>query len=146
MLSAACKDSIRAMIYIANLSRQPKYKNKFISIHKIAKDLGLSFYFLSKNFQKLVKAGLLASHRGPNGGVRLIKRPSEIKLIDIVQVIDGMDFFHTCILGFEECSDTKPCTIHNLWAEKRESIFRMFEDTTLEDAIQNIEKFENVKV
>jgi len=146
MLSAACKDSIRAMIYIANLSKQKQFKEKFVSIHKIAKDLGVSFYFLSKNFQKLVKAGLLESHRGPQGGVRLLKKPSEIKLLDIVAVIDGMAFFHNCILGFEECSDTKPCSIHNLWADKRTEILRMFEETTLEDAIRNIEKFENVKV
>ncbi|NPA58419.1 MAG: Rrf2 family transcriptional regulator [Aquificae bacterium] len=146
MLSAACKDSIRAMIYIANLSKQEEFRDRFISIHRVAKDLGLSFYFLSKNFQKLVKAGLLQSHRGPHGGVKLLKKPSEIKLIDIVAVIDGMDFFKTCILGFEECSDTNPCTIHHLWADKRAEIYRMFESTTLEDAINNIEKFENVKV
>ncbi|HHG75576.1 MAG TPA: Rrf2 family transcriptional regulator [Persephonella sp.] len=145
MLSAACKDSIRAMIYIAKLQKEG-FKEKFISIHKIAKDLGLSFYFLSKNFQKLVKAGLLESHRGPQGGVRLLKRPSEIRLIDIVKVIDGMEFFNNCILGFEECSDENPCTIHNLWAKKREEIYNMFSCTTLEDAIKNIDKFSNVKV
>ncbi|SNZ10368.1 transcriptional regulator, BadM/Rrf2 family [Persephonella hydrogeniphila] len=145
MLSAACKDSIRAMIYVAKLYKEG-WKDKFISIHKIAKDLGMSFYFLSKNFQKLVKAGLLESHRGPQGGIKLIKKPSEIKLIDIVAVIDGMDFFNRCILGFEECSDQNPCTIHHLWADKREEIYRMFSSTTLEDAIKNIEKFENVKV
>ena len=145
MLSAACKDSIRAMIYIAKLQEEG-YREKFVSIHKIAEDLGLSFYFLSKNFQKLVKAGLLESHRGPQGGVRLLKKPSEIRLIDIVGVIDGMEFFSNCILGFEECSDQNPCTIHNLWAEKREEIYNMFSSTTLEDAIRNINRFSNVKV
>ncbi|WP_457625270.1 RrF2 family transcriptional regulator [Persephonella sp.] len=145
MLSAACKDSIRAMIYVAKLYKEG-WKDRFISIHKIAKDLGMSFYFLSKNFQKLVKAGLLESHRGPQGGIKLIKRPSEIKLIDIVAVIDGIDFFNRCILGFEECSDQNPCTIHHLWADKREEIYNMFSSTTLEDAIKNIEKFKNVKV
>jgi len=146
MLSAACKDSIRAMIYIANLSKEDTYKDRFISIHKIARDLGLSFFFLSKNIQKLVKAGLLQSHRGPQGGVKLLKEPSQIRLIDIVAVIDGMDFFKTCILGFEECSDTNPCTIHNLWADKRQDILKMFENTTLEDAVKNIQQIENIKV
>jgi len=145
MLSAACKDSIRAMIYIAKLQKEG-YRDRFVSIHKIAEDLGLSFYFLSKNFQKLVKANLLESHRGPQGGVRLLKKPSEIRLIDIVEVIDGMEFFDHCILGFEECSDQNPCTIHHLWAEKRKDIYNMFSSTTLEDAIKNIDKFSNVKV
>ncbi|WP_029520894.1 Rrf2 family transcriptional regulator [Persephonella sp. IF05-L8] len=146
MLSAACKDAIRAMIYISNLSRKKEYADKFISIHKIANDLGISFYFLSKNLQKLVKAGLLISHRGPSGGVKLIKKPSEIKLLDIVEIIDGMDFFSTCILGFEECSDENPCTVHNLWAAKRQEIYELFKNTTLKDAAENIEKFENIKI
>lgn len=146
MLSAACKDAIRAMIYISNLSQKKEYTGKFISIHKVAKDLGISFYFLSKNLQKLVKAGLLESHRGPTGGVKLAKEPAEIKLIDIIAVIDGMDFFYTCILGFEECSDENPCTVHNLWATKRQEIYELFNNTTLKDAAENIEKFENIKV
>lgn len=145
MLSAACKDSIRAMIYIAKFFYK-KSNNRYISIHKIAKDLNISFYFLSKNFQKLVKAGLLESHRGPTGGVRLSKPPSEIKLIDIVSIIDGLDFFHNCILGFEECSDENPCTIHHLWADKRKEIYEIFQRTTLEDAIKNIKKFQNIKI
>ena len=146
MLSAACKDTIRAMIYISALSKKKEFAGKFISIHKIAQDLNMSFYFLSKNLQRLVKAGLLKSHRGPTGGIKLNKEPSQIKIIDIIAIIDGMDFFNKCILGFEECSDENPCTVHHIWSTKRQEIYELFKTTSLQDAAENIEKFENIKI
>ncbi len=141
MLSAACKDAIRAMVYIVNYQG-----DKFVSIQEIAKDLNLSFYFLSKILQKLVKAGFLESHRGPKGGVKLAKNPSEITLLDIVETIDGDTFFTECILGFKECSDVEPCAIHEKWAEKREQIYRMFKETNLEEIEKEIENKINIKL
>jgi Rrf2 family protein len=141
MLSAACKDAIRAMVYIVNYK-----KEGYVPIQEISKELNLSFFFLSKILQKLVKAGFLESHRGPKGGVKLAKRPSEISLLDIVEAIDGDTFFTECILGFKECSDTEPCAIHEKWAEKREQIYRMFKKTNFEDIERKLEKNINIKL
>jgi Rrf2 family protein len=143
MLSTACKDAIRAMIYIA---KKQQDKNDFISIKEIAKELNLSFYFLSKILQKLVKEGLLESYRGPNGGVKLSKDISDISIYDIIVSIDGDNIFKSCILGFEECSDTKPCAIHNRWTPERERLFNLFKNTTLEEIEEEIEKKVNIKI
>ncbi len=141
MLSAACKDAIRAMVYIVN-----HQKDDYVSIQEIAKDLNLSFFFLSKILQKLVKAGFLQSHRGPKGGVKLAKNPSEISLLNIVETIDGDSFFSECILGFKECSDIEPCAIHEKWAEKRKEIYEMFKNTNLEEIEKEIENKINIKL
>lgn len=143
MLSAACKDAIRAMIYIA---KENKKENRFISIREISKKLNLSFYFLSKILQKLVKDGFLESYRGPNGGVRLIKNLNEINLLDIIASIDGLNVFTNCILGFEECSDDHPCAVHDKWADKREAIYNMFKNMSLEDIEEELEKNTNIKL
>jgi len=143
MLSAACKDAIRAMIYIA---KENKKEKRFISIKEIAKELNLSFYFLSKILQKLVKDGFLESYRGPNGGVKLTKDLKDISLLDIIASIDGLDVFTNCILGFEECSDDHPCAIHDKWADKRETIYNMFKESTLEDIEEEIERKMNIKL
>jgi Rrf2 family protein len=141
MLSTACKDAIRAMIYIAKNN-----KDEFISINEIAKELNLSFYFLSKILQKLVKGELLKSYRGPNGGVKLAKPSDSIKIIDIIEIIDGTNFFNECILGLEKCSDENPCPIHYMWADKREEIQKMFENTTLKDIVEDISKLKHIKL
>jgi len=142
MLSTACKDAIRAMIYITKNSKEDEY----LSINEIASDLNLSFYFLSKILQKLVKGGLLKSYRGPNGGVKLAVPADSIRIYDIVALIDGEDFFNECILGLDECCDHNPCPIHNLWMDKREAIYNLFVNTTLQDVVEDISKLENIKL
>ncbi|RMA93345.1 RrF2 family transcriptional regulator [Hydrogenothermus marinus] len=143
MLSTACKDAIRAIIYIA---KENKKENRFISIREISENLGLSFYFLSKILQILVKDGFLESYRGPNGGVKLKKDLKKISLFDIIKSIDGTELFESCILGFKECSDSKPCAIHNMWKEERDRLYNMFKNTTLENIEENLEKETNIKI
>ena len=44
---------------------------RFVSIRRMADELDISFHFLTKILQSLTSEGLLISHRGPKGGVRL---------------------------------------------------------------------------
>lgn len=143
MITESTKDSIRAVVYIA-LYREDR---EFISIKEIANSLNLSFYFLSKNLLKLVKAGILESFRGPRGGVNFKKDPREIKLIDIVAAIDGTSIFESCLLGFKECSDSNPCVVHENWASQRQKLYQMF-DVSVEDIVRDIRsgKLKNIKI
>jgi DNA-binding IscR family transcriptional regulator len=59
--------------------------------------------------------------------------PKEIKIIDIIRSIDGNKSFEECILGFEHCSDEKPCPLHSKWAEIREQIIKMFSEKSVAD-------------
>ncbi|OQX68925.1 MAG: hypothetical protein B6A08_08025 [Sorangiineae bacterium NIC37A_2] len=45
--------------------------------------------FLEQIFQDLKRAGIVASKRGPQGGYMLAREPSEIRLGDVVEVIEG---------------------------------------------------------
>jgi len=144
MLSTACKDALRAMIYIAK--QKLNGRDKYISINEIANELDLSFYFLSKILQQLVKAGFLESYRGPNGGVKLAKDPEDIKIIDIVATIDGLSFFTDCVLGLDECCDENPCPLHQKWVDKREDIYELFSGTSLKDILEDINKLKYVKL
>ena len=60
------------------------------------------------------------------------RKPINIKLIEIVEVIDGLDVFKICVLGFPDCGDEHPCPVHNTWGEIRDKTFQMLNDETLE--------------
>jgi Rrf2 family protein len=45
--------------------------------------------YLEQIFQKLRRAGLVTSKRGPGGGYRLARRPDEILLSEVVQAVQG---------------------------------------------------------
>lgn len=143
MLSESAKDSIRAVVYMAIHTEE----KKFISIKEIANNLGLPFYFLSKNMLKLVKAGLIESLRGPKGGVKFKKSLEEIKLIDVVAAIDGVSMFEKCALGFKDCDDKNPCVVHHRWSKEKHRLYDMF-NVSVGSIVREIKsgKVQNVKL
>lgn len=127
MLSASCKYGIRAAAYLAHEAGTGTY----VPIHKIAKDLGISFHFLTKILQTLTQDNILISHRGPSGGVILARPAKAITVLDIMQSIDGPELFSTCILGLPRCNDKQPCALHTRWGKERERLAGMFGRLTL---------------
>ena len=126
LLSKSCEYGIRASLYLA--ARQ---EDGYVSIGEISKELGISFHFLTKVFQKLTQAGLMTSYRGPNGGIALARPAQNIRLLDIYLAIDGPALFTECVLGLPGCGNQKPCPMHDQWAEQRARLEAMFTDTTL---------------
>ncbi len=118
---------LRALIYVASKNEQ----DKFVSIGEISEELDISFHFLTKTFQILTKNGLLASHRGPQGGVILRKPMKDIFLIDIVHILEGEDFFDKCLLGLPGCGQHEPCPVHAFWKDVKGSLKKEFEETSL---------------
>lgn len=128
LLSSACVYGLRASLYLASLKA-----NSFISITQIGEKLDISRHFLTKVLQQLTDAGLMESMKGPKGGVRLAHPADEVKLLEIVAAIDGMDVLTECVLGLPGCGSARPCPLHNQWAETRDNIRKMLESNTLRD-------------
>lgn len=131
LLSSACVYGIRASVYLATVS-----SDSYVSITKISDDLEISRHFLTKVLQQLTEAGLLESHKGPRGGVRLTRSPGDIHMIEIVAAIDGMDILTECALGLPGCGVEKPCPIHDKWAGARDEIRVMLADTSLAELVK----------
>ena len=56
---------------------------------RLAALLELGAAYLNKQLQALVKAGIVASTSGPRGGFTLAKEPAQIRVLDIVEAIEG---------------------------------------------------------
>ena len=83
MLSSSTVYAIRASIYIA-----AHKEGEYIAISEIAKQLDISFHFLTKILQKLTQDKLMRSYRGPNGGVAFTRSLDKIFLTDIFRIKD----------------------------------------------------------
>ncbi len=127
VLSQACINGLRALLYMASQNRQSGYTG----IRDMAKDLNISFHFLTKILQVLTQKGILLSYRGPNGGVALNVSPEKLVLLDIVHLFEGQDFFDTCLLGLPGCGEKKPCPVHEFWKHTKAALECEFETTTL---------------
>jgi Rrf2 family transcriptional regulator, iron-sulfur cluster assembly transcription factor len=135
MISNTCKYAIRAVIYLG----YKEEKNINTGIKEIAKELDIPMPFLGKILQTLAKQKLLISTKGPNGGFHLGRLPKDITIVDIIEVIDGLDSFKNCFIGIQSCSSgEKPCATHSTYAPLRDEIFKLFRTSTIEDYLVDI--------
>lgn len=133
LLSKTAEYGIRAVLYIALNQTRAKNFQRRLTTKDIAKNLKVPYHFLAKVIQKLVKAGIIHSKRGKNGGFILKKTPGKVKLLDIFVALEGEDLLKNCVLGLPNCSDKSPCPVHSYWKSIREEIKRMLSDKTLKE-------------
>ncbi len=109
MFSKSCQYAIQAVIYIACNGDG----HKAIRLKEIAQAQDLPTHFLGKIMQDLVKKKILTSTKGPNGGFRLARNAEDIVLMDVYDIVDGIETFDNCVIGFGTCSDVCPCPLHS---------------------------------
>ncbi len=140
MLSNTCKYAIRALIYLAKNAEGEKK----IGIKKISEDLGIPSPFLGKILQSLAKKKILASTKGPHGGFGLGMKPGKIRLYDIVQIVDGDDFFNNCLIGLEPCNHTgeidHKCPVHKRFGSIRAELVTLFKDTSMTAILNDMDE------
>lgn len=94
---------------------------------------GLPRDFVAKIFQKLVRAGILRSAKGRGGGFALARPQHEIRLLDIVEAVEGPQLLDACVVGLEKCNDAMPCAQHDLYKPIRQRLKDYLTTTTLAD-------------
>lgn len=126
VFSKSAEYGLRATLFLVAFEH-----DSYVSMKVIGEELDISVPFLTKIFQKLTKAGILKSSRGPKGGVALARSAEEITLREIVEAIDGPAIFTECVLGLPGCGERNPCPIHDEWSKVRARLKRLFESRTL---------------
>lgn len=135
MLSNTCKYAIRAVIYLGFHEDQ----GAKIGIRKISKDLEIPTPFLGKILQTLARHHILSSTKGPNGGFGLGMAADEIHLMDIVEIIDGMDGFNKCAISVRYCNEMDHlCALHTRYSKMREELKSIFQAETIEKLVNDI--------
>jgi len=104
-----------------------------ISIKSIAERQEISLHYIEQLFVKLRRAGLITSVRGPNGGYLLNKPPSDIRIGDIIRVVEGSIAPVYCVDMDGECKRADICVARLLWMKVRDKIAEVLDSTTLED-------------
>ncbi len=124
------KTSEYAIRVLSYLKLNSEDLHSALSLHK---RLNIPYKYLTRILTDLEKKGLVLSLRGRNGGFRLAKKPSDIKLKDILEATGENTDTSRCILGFETCDDSNPCLLHDRWLEAKKDLEKMINETSLED-------------
>ena len=135
MLSKTAKYGIKAVIFIAHQSLQQKR----VGVPEIALGIEAPQHFIGKIVQQLAKFGVLSSIKGPNGGFEMSEKQRKATNIrTIVEILDGPDLYTKCGLGLENCSASKPCPIHEAYAEVRHKIISMHTNASVDEMANDI--------
>ena len=82
----------------------------------------------------LVRAGLVANHRGRLGGYSLALPPDEVSLLAIIEAVEGESRRRTCVLRGGPCGrDGSTCDVHDAFASAQEQAIGALAGTSLAD-------------
>jgi Rrf2 family protein len=136
MLSNSSKYALKAVLYLA-VHANAAHK---IGAKDLAQPINVPRAYLSKLLQELSRHQLVSSAKGPHGGFYLSEENLKVRLIDIINVLDGEDRLTSCMLSLEKCNADHPCPMHKLLGNTKTNFLHRLEHTTVADLVSDIQK------
>jgi len=115
------------------LSHIAKYPSRFHTASSLSEELKIPGHYLRTVLTSLAKKKIIVSRKGRGGGINLRKPASQIMLWDIIVAVEGKKLFLTCVFGFSKCPLHKQCQLHEIWADSKEKMIKLFSSITLSD-------------
>jgi Rrf2 family transcriptional regulator, cysteine metabolism repressor len=95
---------------------------------------GVPLRFLEQQLAQLHKAGLVESFRGAGGGCRLARDASAIRVVDVVDAMEGPHFPMFCLEPENHtCVQDSRCGLQGLWGDVHTAVREVFERTSIQD-------------
>ena len=130
-LSTRARYGTRALLDLA-----VHYSEEPVSLKDIAKRQQISLQYLEHLMTPLIAAGMVRSVRGPKGGVLLAKIPEDIKLSEVIQLLEGSTAPVDCVDNPKLCSRSGLCVTRDVWDELKKAIDGVLEGMTLQNMVE----------
>ena len=126
LYSRSAEYAIRAFV---NLAQVPD--GSYAMVKQIAAEEEIPAHFLAKILQELARKGMLCSNRGPSGGFSLRIPAAKIKLLDLVEALDGN--------ALAESLNQTPWILDS-WKDLHSRIMNYLECNTIEDVAEALDR------
>lgn len=125
--------ALRVLIYVA---ARP---DTLVSASTIAEAYAISSDHVAKAAKTLTRHGFLHAVRGAGGGVRLAKKPSEIRVGAVVRLFELERAPVSCLRdgSSASCVIEPACKLRQLFQRAESAFYRELDQRTLEDLIEN---------
>ncbi len=130
-LSTRGRYATRASLYLAMHAGEGP-----ISLKVISEDQEISVKYLENIMRMLSAKGFVVSSQGKGGGFTLAKKPSDIRLIDIVRTTEGSLAPVLCVSRPDICDRVKCCSVRDIWGDLGEHIIEYLSSMTLADMVK----------
>ncbi|WP_447528349.1 SUF system Fe-S cluster assembly regulator [Vreelandella sp. TE19] len=117
-----------AAVVMAQIARYPEVPHAGADLAQV---VNLPHPTVSKTLKMLVKAGLLTSQRGAQGGYQLARPASKITVADIITAIEGPVAMTECSHAEGECELAATCGVADNWQRVSMALRTLLESVTL---------------
>ncbi len=131
-LTRAGEYAVRCMVYLSH-----KGKGVQISKQEIAESADIPAHFLAKIAQDLAKANMISIKQGAKGGYSLLKEPTDISLLEVVEVMIGEIFLNDCVGRPVTCNISNKCSVHKVWEIARDQLRETLAKVSLAELSEN---------
>ena len=131
MVSTRGRYALRLMIDIAKQGSE----GTLVSMRKAAERQGLSVKYLEQLGGALVRAGVLKSIRGVNGGYYLARPANEIFMGDVLRATEGSCMLVPCLDDEEECKRCEGCEAAAFWRGMSDALASYMDNMSLADVL-----------
>ena len=115
-------------------------EGSYISARDIAKAQNLPYQYLRRILQVLIKEGLVRSKEGGKGGVKIVKDPEDIHLVDVVRIFQGDVRFSECMFRHKLCANRSTCVLRKRIGTIEEKVVKELEGITIETLLKDIRR------
>lgn len=113
-----------------------------VLLRDIARRQEISLPYLEHLIAPLIVAGIVRSTRGARGGISLLKPPSEIKLSEVLDSLEGSIALVECLNDPKVCSRSGSCATRDVWGELKKAMNGVLVSLTLQDLVERQKKKE----
>jgi Rrf2 family iron-sulfur cluster assembly transcriptional regulator len=106
-----------------------------VTIREISERQDVSVAYLEQILNRLRKAGLVKSVKGPGGGYLLSKDPVAISIASILNELEGPVAITSCLNPEEGCVRVDSCVTHLLWKALGEQVEAFLQTITLRNLV-----------
>ncbi|MCX6008691.1 MAG: Rrf2 family transcriptional regulator [Chloroflexi bacterium] len=107
-----------------------------VPLKDIARRQQISLLYLEHLIAPLVAAGMIRSTRGPRGGVCLSRSPQEIRLSEVIGLLEGSIAPVDCVNDPKACPRSELCVTRDIWSELKKAMDGVLESITLQDLVE----------
>ena len=132
MISTRGRYALRVLVDLAEQD-----SDRYVTLREIAERQEISEKYLESIAKELVKAGFLDGLRGKGGGYRLGRSAEDLKVLDILQAMEGTLAPVACLEdGAKPCSRASACRTLPLWEGLNKVVREYLGHYTVQDLVQ----------
>jgi len=107
-----------------------------VPLKDIALSQQISLPYLEHLISPLISGGIIRSTPGARGGVWLARPPREVRLSEVIGLLEGSIAPVECVNDPKYCSRSELCVTRDIWSELKKVMNGVLESTTLQDLVE----------